>query len=166
MPRPLLLSLPLFALAGCGGGGDAPANQAAQGPGQPAAPGDVSISTPEGRLDIRSGAGAAAYPEGIPPYPGATADQSAQVSAATAPGGSGGGRILGFRTGDQPAQVIAFYAEAAARAGYRVVTRIESASGATLIVQRGAGEGLSISATRIGDFTQGQIIAPEAAAAR
>ena len=160
MPRASLVAFPLAMLAGCGGN---PANQVA--PGQPAAqtppapsltPTDINIATPEGRVEIRSGAGVAPYPDGLPPYPGATFDQSANVSTSNA---QGGGRILGFRTGDPAAQVIGFYADAAARAGYRVISRMDAGPSATLIVQRGEGEHVSISATRIGDFTQGQIIA-------
>lgn len=158
MPRAILVALTL--LAGCGGN---PANQAA--PGQPTAqtppalgltPTEINIATPDGRVEIRSGADASPYPDGLPPYPGATFDQSANVSTSNA---QGGGRILGFRTGDPAAQVIGFYADAAARAGYRVISRMGAGPSATLIVQRGAGEHVSITATRIGDFTQGQIVA-------
>ena len=162
MHRPILLASSLFALAGCGG---PPANQAAQAPGQTATPGAppgsaqpparISVDTPEGRAEIRTGAGAAAYPDGLPQYPGATADQSVNVSG---PSARGSGRILGFRTADPAAQVIAFYADAAARAGYRVVGRAEAGANASLIVQRAAGEPVSISATRLGDYTQAQII--------
>lgn len=162
MHRPILLATSFLALAGCGG---TPANQAAQPPGQPATqaaqpgpgqpPAQFSIDTPEGRAEIRTGAGAAPYPEGLPQYPGATADQSVNVSGASA---HGSGRILGFRTGDPAAQVIAFYADAATRAGYRIVGRAEAGANATLIVQRAGGEPVSISATRLGDYTQAQII--------
>ena len=162
MHRPILIATSLVALAACGG---TPANQAAQAPGQPAAqlppapgqpPAQINIDTGQGRAEIRSGAGAAPYPDGLPQYPGATADQSVNVSGASA---QGSGRILGFRTADPAAQVIAFYADAATRAGYRIVSRMDAGPSATLIIQRGAGEHVSISATRIGDFTQAQIIA-------
>jgi hypothetical protein len=162
MHRPFLGAIPLAILAGCGG---TPANQPAPAaPGQPSAQtppapprpgaGDITISTPDARTEVRSGTAAAPYPDGIPRYPGATADQSVSVSGASA---QNSGRILGFRTNDQAAQVIAFYAEAAGRAGYRVVGRLASGPNATLILQRGA-ENVSISASRVGTFTQGQII--------
>ena len=161
MHRPILVASTLVLLAGCGG---TPANQPAPAaPGQPSAQaippvpqaGDVSISTPSGQVDVRSGAAAAPYPDGIPQYPGASADQSATVTGA----GAGSGRIFGFRTTDSAEQVVAFYAEAGSRAGYRVLTRMNSAATATLVMQRGANENVSISATRVGNFTQGQIVA-------
>lgn len=166
MHRPILVTTLLVTLAGCGG---TPANQAAQAPGQPSAqapgpgqpPGGISVATPDGRAEIRTGAGAAPYPDGLPQYPGATADQSVNVTGSSP---QGSGRILGFRTGDPAAQVIGFYADAAGRAGYRVVSRMDTGGSATLIVQRGAGETVSISATRIGDFTQAQIVVAGAAA--
>lgn len=162
MHRPILLAISFIALAGCGG---TPANQAAPAPGQAAAPGappapdqppaQISIATPEGRAEIRTGAGAAPYPDGLPQYPGASADQSVNVSGASA---RGSGRILGFRTADPAAQVVAFYADAATRAGYRIVNRAETGANATLIVQPATGEPISISAVRLGDYTQAQII--------
>ncbi len=69
MHRPILIATSLFALAGCGG---TPANQPAPAPGQP--PAEISVATPDGRAEVRTGAGVAAYPDGLPPYPGATAD--------------------------------------------------------------------------------------------
>jgi hypothetical protein len=158
MHRPILFATLLFTLAGCGG---TPANQAAQAPGQP--PAGISVATPDGRAEIRSGAGAAPYPDGLPQYPGATADQSVSVTGSSA---QGSGRVLGFRTGDPAAQVIGFYADAASRAGYRIVSRMDAGSSATLMIQRGAGENVSITATRIGDYTQAQIIAAGTAAAQ
>ncbi len=68
------------------------------------------------------------------------------------------GRIIGFRTGDPAAQVIGFYADAATRAGYRVVSRVDAGPSVSLLLQRGAGENVSISATRVGNFTQAQIL--------
>lgn len=154
----------LLALSACGGGGSA-GNEAAKAepgaapapgaPGQP--PADVSISTPQGKAEIRSGAGAAAnWPEGVPPYPGADTNQSVNVSGG-APGGNG--RILGFRTGDTPQQVIAFYAPAVVRGGYSVANQMDMGQTATLTARRGQGEVLNITATRTGEVTQVQIIA-------
>lgn len=162
MHRPILLASPLLALAACGG---TPANQPAAMPGQPgvqvtpSAPGQppaqISVNTPEGRAEIRTGAGAAAMPRGLPPYPGATADQSVNVTGASP---QGSGRIVGFRTADPAAQVISFYADAAGRAGYRVLSRVDAGATATLALQRDGGENVAITATRVGDYTQGQMI--------
>lgn len=162
MHRPILVATTLVLLAGCGG---TPANQSAPATGQPSAqaippvPGqpaaNITIATGEGRAEIRAGAGAAPYPDGLPQYPGATADQSVNVTGASA---QGSGRILGFRTADPAAQVIDFYANAAGRAGYRVLTRMNSGPSATLVLQRNMNENVSISATRVGTFTQGQIV--------
>jgi predicted small lipoprotein YifL len=137
----------LLALSACGGGGSA-GNEP---------PADVSISTPQGKAEIRSGAAAVAnWPEGVPPYPGADTNQSVNVTGG-APGGTG--RILGFRTGDSPQQVIAFYAPAVVRSGYSVANQMDLGQTATLSARRGQGEALNITATRTGDVTQVQIIA-------
>jgi hypothetical protein len=161
MHRPLLVAIPLVLLAGCGG---TPANQAAPAPGQPSAqaglpipnppPANITVATADGRAEVRTG-GAAPYPEGIPQYPGATADQNVTVSGGSA---QGSGRIIGFRTADPTAQVISFYADAAGRAGYRVLTRMNTGPSAALVLQRNLNENVSITATRIGDFTQGSIV--------
>ena len=162
MYRPILLATPLLVLSACGG---TPANQPAALPGQtgvqvtPSAPGQppaqISVNTPDGRAEVRTGVGAAAWPEGLPPYPGATADQSVNVTGASP---QGSGRIVGFRTPDPAAQIISFYADAAGRAGYRVLSRMDAGATATLALQRDGGENVAVTATRIGDYTQGQIV--------
>jgi hypothetical protein len=152
--RAIVALATLLALSACGGGGSA-GNEAANAPGQP--PAEISVSTSQGKAEIRSGAAAAAnWPEGIPPYPGADTSQSVNVSGG-APGGAG--RILGFRTGDTPQQVIAFYAPAVARGGYSVANQMDMGQTATLTARRGQGEALNITATRTGEVTQVQIIA-------
>jgi hypothetical protein len=152
----------ILILSACGGGGNAGNEAARAGPGAspPAAAGrpaaDISISTPEAKAEIRSGAAAAGWPEGIPPYPGAEIDQGVNVTGG-APGGAG--RILGFRTSDSPQQVIAFYAPAVVRGGYSVANQMDMGQTATLTARRGQSEALNITATRTGDVTQVQIIA-------
>lgn len=152
----------LLALSACGGGaGNEAANTGSGATPPPAAPGqppaEISISTPRGKAEIRSGAGAAAsWPEGVPPYPGADTNQSVDV-AGGAPGGAG--RILGFRTGNSPQQVIAFYAPAVVRGGYSIANQMDMGQTATLTARRGQNGVLNITATRTGDVTQVQIIA-------
>jgi hypothetical protein len=149
----------VLALSGCGSGSSGnEAAKAGAGAGPPSAqpPADVSISTPQGKAEIRSGAAAASWPEGVPPYPGADIDQGVNVTGG-APGGAG--RILGFRTSDTPQQVVAFYAPAIVRGGYSVANQMDMGGTATLTARRGQGEALNITATRTGDVTQVQIVA-------
>jgi hypothetical protein len=163
MRATFILAVPLLALSACGGGGGnegagkagAGANPPAPGPGRQ--PANITLSTPEVRAEIRSGGAAVAnWPEGVPPYPGAQTSQSVNVTAAQA---GQGGRILGFRTADTPQQVIAFYAREIVRGGYSVANQMDMGATATLTARRGQGEALNVTATRIGDATQVQVIA-------
>ena len=146
----------LLALAGCGRGGEVrqtgPGNVTVSGvPG-----GDVTISTPNGTAQIHSGAGApAALPEGIPAYPNAAAGQSVDINGASV---QGQGRILSFTTGDAPAQVIAFYAQAVGAGGYTVANRMDMGATSTLTATRGEGQAVNIVATQAGGSTRVQII--------
>jgi hypothetical protein len=161
MRAAIVLATSLLALSACDRGGSA-GNESAAKAGAEAAPparppANITLSAPGARAEIRSGgAAAASWPEGVPPYPGADTDQSVDV-AGGAPGGAG--RILGFRTGDTPQQVIAFYAPAVVRGGYSVANQMDLGQTATLTARRGRGEALNITATRTGDVTQVQIIA-------
>ncbi|MEA3014155.1 MAG: hypothetical protein QOD42_2700 [Sphingomonadales bacterium] len=140
----------LLPLCACGPGASPPS-------GQP--PADISISTPQGKAEIRSGAAAAAnWPEGVPPYPGAETGQSVSVTGSEA---GQGGRILGFRTADTPQQVIAFYAQAIVRNGYAIANQMDLGQNAALTARRGQSQVLNITAHRAGDVTQVQIVAPE-----
>jgi hypothetical protein len=157
------LATSVLTLAACGAGGGSAGNEGAAkagpGAGPPASgqpPAEISIATPQGKAEIRSGSAAVAnWPEGVPPYPGADTNQSVDVTGG-APGGAG--RILGFRTGDTPQQVIAFYAPAIVRGGYSVANQMDLGQTATLSARRGQGEALNITATRAGNVTQVQII--------
>jgi hypothetical protein len=152
----------LLALCACGGGGggNEGAGKAGAGANAPAPgrqPANITLSTPEVRAEIRSdGAAVANWPEGVPPYPGAQTNQSVNVTAAQA---GQGGRILGFRTADTPQQVIAFYAREIVRGGYSVANQMDMGQSATLTARRGEGQAVNVTATRIGDATQVQIIA-------
>jgi hypothetical protein len=144
----------LLALAACGRGGErqvVAGNVAMSG-----APGDITISTPNGSAQIHSGAGAglANSPEGIPAYPNQVAGQSIDLNGGSAPGQ---GHILSFATHDAPAQVIAFYAQAVAAAGYTVANRLDMGPASELTAQRGQGQAIQIVATPAGDATRVQV---------
>jgi len=150
--RPIIAAAPLLALAACGASGDGAADKGAP----QVNPADISVATPGGRVDVRSGEAAlAGLPEGIPVYPGAEAQQGVQVRGA---GPANQGQILGFRTGDPPAQVINFYADRALRARYAITQQMSAGPTAMLTATRD-GQMLNISATRMGDVIQIQIIA-------
>lgn len=152
MKQRLIIAVAVLTLAGCGRGGgeaDRRADQTA-----PPAPANITIATPEGQAEIRTGAGAA-LPAGLPPYPGAVANAAVEVSGVS-PQDQGG--IYGFSTSDAPAQVIAFYAEAARRGGYTIANQMNMGATATLTAQKGGGEAVNITATQAGGATQVQLI--------
>ena len=148
--RMLMSSAALLALAGCG-------QPAAQPGGDAAAPATGNSATPDGRVDPRGGEAAlTGMPEGIPAYPGADTSATVRVSGDDA---EGDGRILGFRTTDPPPQVVAFYAEAAEDAGFRIEDRRDMGPGATLTAERANGDILQVVATSAPGGTQVQLVA-------
>jgi len=151
MKSKLITGAALMALAACGRGGSEAEQRART---QPA---DIVITSPEGNAQVRIGGGGAltGLPEGIPAYPGADTTASVDVS-----GGEAGnrGRILGFRTSDTPAQVIAFYGQAVTGAGYRVASQMNMGPTAMIVATRAEGEGVTVSATQSGGATQVQIV--------
>jgi hypothetical protein len=159
MRATFILASSFLALAGCGGGAgnEGAGNTAGTGASTPAQPpAGISVSTPQGKAEIRAGGTATAnWPEGVPPYPGADTNLSNNVTA-SAPGGTG--RVMGFRTNDTPQQVIAFYAPAVVRGGYSVANQMDMGETATLTARRGQGEALNITATKVGGATQVQIV--------
>ena len=155
MNRRLIAGAGLLALAACGRGGGEAERQAAAGNVVSVAPGDISISTPNGTVQVRSGGATTGLPEGIPAYPNADSSQSIDFNAGAAPGQ---GRILGFGTPDAPAQVIAFYAQAVAGAGYAIVNRIDMDATSSLAARRDNGQVVNIVATRTEGATRVQIV--------
>jgi hypothetical protein len=145
-----LIGAALLALAGCGQSGGGAEERAKTPP-----PANITMTSPEGTAEVRTGGAPAGLPEGVPAYPGADTTASVDVSGGQA---QDRGRILGFRTPDTPAQVIAFYARSVSGAGYRIANQMNSGPTATLTAQRGAGEAVNIVATQIGGATQLQII--------
>src|SRR3954447_1978679 len=158
MQKRLMVSAALLALAACGrNGGEAERQAAAGNVSMSATPGDITISTPNGTASIRTGGAtaAAALPEGIPAYPNVVAGQNLDINGGSAPGQ---GRILGFSTPDAPAQVIGFYAQAIAGAGYTIANRMDLGATSTLTARRGTGQAVNIVATQAGGGTRVQII--------
>ena len=68
-------------------------------------------------------------------------------------------RVMGFRTADPPAEVIAFYADAAARAGFREVRRAASGPSEVLGLERANGDVMNVTATATPGGTSVQIMA-------
>lgn len=152
----LIIGAAFLALAGCGrSGGEAERQAAAGNVSVSGAPGDITISTPNGTASIHTGGAPAAMPEGIPPYPNADAGQNIDINGGSAPGQ---GRILSFSTHDAPAQVIAFYAQAIAGAGYTVANRMDVGAYSTLTARRDGGQAVNIVATQAAGATRVQII--------
>jgi hypothetical protein len=151
----LIAGAALLALAACGrsgGGADRQAGNVTMG----GTPADITISTANGTAEIHAGGGApAALPEGIPAYPNIVAGQNIDINGGS---GRGQGRILGFSTPDAPAQVIAFYAQAVAAAGYTIANRMDMGATSTLTAQRGEGQAFHIVATQAAGATRVQII--------
>jgi hypothetical protein len=146
----------LLALAACGrGGGEADRRAAPGNVSMSATPADITISTPNGTAEIHAGGALAALPEGIPAYPNVDSGRNIDVNGGSAPGQ---GRIQSFSTHDAPAQVIAFYAQAVAGAGYTIANRMDMGATATLTAQRRQGQAINIVATQAGGATRVQII--------
>lgn len=140
----------LLALAGCGEPAATPQAGTAEAPAQ------GSFATPDGKSEARTGGDAlTGLPEGIPPYPGADPLATIRISGDAA---EGEGRVIGFRTTDPPPQVVAFYANAAERAGFRIEDRRDMGPSAMLTAERDNGEVLSVNASGMASGTQVQIM--------
>ena len=142
----------LLALGACGQGAPpaADGNAAAPTPasGAPASPGGPAS-------EVRTDAAFSGLPEGIPAYPRTDGRGAIQMGD---PSEEHGVRIMAFQTPDPPAAVIAFYAEAGARAGYREVHRAEAGPSTVLGLARDNGDALNVTATGAGGMTRVQIM--------
>jgi len=145
----LMTGAALLALAGCGGGAD----EADRG--NAAAPAQAGMASPGGAGEVRGDAAFSGLPEGIPAYPQIRGGGAIQMG-----GGDDGAemRVMAFRTDDPPADVIAFYAEAAGRAGFRIVNRAESGPSMVLGLARDDGEALNVTATGTATGTSVQLM--------
>jgi hypothetical protein len=140
----------LLALGGCGQG-------APEGGGNSAAAAVRTYTTPDGRSEVRSGdAALSGLPEGIPPYPRADARGAIQFGGVSDEAEM---RAMGFRTADAPAAVIAFYAEAGRRAGFREGRRASMGRSEVLGLERDNGDVMNVTATATAGATQVQILA-------
>jgi len=151
MRRMIMTGTALLALAGCGGGApEADRGNAAAGSNA------GSLAAPDGRSEVRADADFSGLPEGIPAYPRVNGGGAIQF------GGVSDGsemRVMGFQTADPPAQVIAFYADAAAGAGFRVAQRATAGPSSVLSLERDNGDVMNVTATGTPTGTSVQIMA-------
>ena len=152
MRRTFMTSVMLLALCGCGGG------TSEGGSGADAEnSGAVRLTSPDGRSEVRSGdAALSGLPEGIPPYPRASPGGAIQFGGAAEEGEM---RAMGFTTADPPADVIAFYADAARRAGFHEGQRATSGPSQVLGFERDNGDVMQVTATATPRGTSVQIMA-------
>jgi len=159
MRSTLMTGAALLALAGCGegtteAGSNTNAEDAAVG----------SYTSPDGRSEVRSGdADLSGLPEGIPPYPRADPGGAIQFGGASEDGEM---RAMGFTTADPPADVIAFYTDAAGRAGFREIHRAASGPSRVIGFQRDNGDMMNVTATATARGTSVQILAGNASGGR
>jgi hypothetical protein len=153
----------LLALAGCGGPatpggerGNAGAAAPDAGPGNAAGAAQGPMTSADGRSEVRSDADFSGLPEGIPAYPRVSGGGAVQFGGASEEGEM---RVMGFRTADPPAAVVAFYADAAERAGFRVIHRLRSGPSEVLGLERGNGDVMNVTATAAPGATSVQLMA-------
>jgi ABC-type Fe3+-hydroxamate transport system substrate-binding protein len=156
--RPILLA-PLLLLAACG----KPAEKATvQTPGTQVQTGpqgaQVTVTDAAGQTTtIKAGAPAAAAgpaaPGFAPVYPGA-----AVLSRVDTPGGGGAVTILKFTTKDTPDQVLAFYRDAARKAGVPVSADLDMGGSRMFAAEEeGGARGLQLTAAAANGLTMVQL---------
>jgi hypothetical protein len=152
MSRIMMVATALLALGGCGQG----APQAADGNAAAPAPAQAAPTSPGSPAsEVRADAAFSGLPDGIPAYPRTDGRGAIQMGD---PSEEHGVRIMAFQTPDPPAAVIAFYAEAGARAGYREVRRAEAGPSVVLGLGRDNGDALNVTATNTGGMTRVQLM--------
>ena len=153
MQRTLMASAVLLALGGCG----ERSTEAGAGTDATTQNGAVtSFASPDGRSEVRSDADLSGLPEGIPPYPRVSPGGAIQFGG---PSEEGEMRAMGFNTPDPPADVIAFYADAAQRAGFHEGQRATSGPRQVLGFERDNGDVMQVTATATPRGTSVQIMA-------
>lgn len=153
MRRMIMTGAALLALAACGGAAPEADRGNAAGPAQ------GSMTSPDGRSEVRGDADFSGLPEGIPAYPRVSGGGAIQFGGASEEGEM---RVMGFRTADPPAEVIAFYDSAAAGAGFRVVQRANAGPSSALGLERDNGDVMNVTATGTPTGTSVQIMAARA----
>lgn len=151
----------LLVLAGCGSGRPTPEGERGNAGGAAADAGrgnstGAAQTSPDGRSEVRGDADFSGLPEGIPAYPRVSGGGAVQFGGASEEGEM---RVMGFRTADPPAAVVAFYAEAATRAGFREIHRLRSGPSEVLGLERANGDVMNVTATAAPGATSVQIMA-------
>ncbi|MDQ8758036.1 hypothetical protein RCO27_17555 [Sphingosinicella sp. LHD-64] len=141
----MITGIGLLALAACNSGAPETGNAAASSAANAAEPVNaVAASDGSAVLDI------------VPAYPNAE-----QVQSGGAAGGRGG--FMAFRTADPPVEVADFYARAAEQAGFTIEDRTNlNRMTVGMTARRGASDMITVSATRVGNVTQVQLMASAA----
>ena len=159
----MMTATALLALAGCGG----PATPEAERGNLAGAASETEGGNRAGAAQPRWPLRTAAARCGATPISPACPRASPLIRGSAAParvqfGGSseeGEMRVMGFRTADPPAAVVAFYAEAAQRAGFRQIHRLRSGPSEVLGLERANGDVMNVTATAAPGATNVQIMA-------
>jgi hypothetical protein len=155
MRRIIITATIALALGGCGRGAPRAADGNAAAPA--AVPGlpQGALSSPDGSSEVRRDAAFSGLPAGIPAYPRTDGRGAVQIGD---PSDEAGMRVMAFQTADPPADVIAFYAAAGARAGFREVHRATAGPSTALGLARDDGDAVNVTATGAGGMTRVQIM--------
>lgn len=105
----------------------------------------LTVETKDGKAQIVSGEGAAALPAGLALYPGATVVSSTRI---TGDGAEKGGTLLSFETTDATGQVVAFYKDAAQKAGYKIEGEMKMGEMEMLTAKQADEAGFTLTANR------------------
>ena len=161
MRRTIMTATALLTLAGCGGNapeaerGNAGGAAAEAERGKSSGAAQPPITSADGRSEVRADADFSGLPEGIPAYPRVSGAGAVQFGGASEEGEM---RVMGFRTADPPATVVAFYADAARRAGFREIHRARSDRSEVLGLERASGDVMNVTATPAAGATNVQIM--------
>ena len=159
MRRTFMAGTVLLALGGCGDG-----TTEASDAGSAENSAGVSLTSPDGRSEVRSGdAALSGLPDGIPPYPRVAPGGAIQFGG---PSEEGEMRAMGFNTPDPPADVIAFYADAAQRAGFHEGQRATAGPSQVLGFERDNGDVMQVTATATPQGSRVQILAGQGRGSR
>jgi hypothetical protein len=117
--------------------------------------GTTTISSGDGKVEIKSNPGDVAFPAFAPQYPGSKVVGSASFSGSDK-NGSGVGNMITQETTDEPAAVMAFYKGKIAEAGMKTSMETTTPAGGLLMVGSGEGQkgsGMMITISKSGEKT-------------